>query len=140
MSRLEPGDKIEAIVGAKRHPTYHLGRAVSAEQRVYVLHSAECAASGIDLRDCQYSEALDLGIDLDVWGDCEDRPVRLLIDPEHYDLLPMSISSADSGMTADNDPALDEHRDTIAFLRENAVELGLADRKAADSSNGDDRG
>lgn len=96
MSRLEAADKIEAIVGAKRHPTDHLGRAVSAEQRVYVLHSEECAASGIDLRECQYSEALDLGIDLGIWGDHEDQPVRLLIDPEHYDLLPMPLASADS--------------------------------------------
>jgi hypothetical protein len=29
-------------------------------------------------------------------------------------------------MTADTDPALDEHRETIALLREHAVELGLA--------------
>ena len=88
MSRLEAADKIEGIVGVKRHPIDHMGRAVSAEQRVYVLHSVECAASGIDLRKCEYSEALDLGIDLDVWGDCQDTAVRLTIDEEFLDLIP----------------------------------------------------
>lgn len=88
MSRLEPAETIERAVGAKRHPTEHLGRAVSSEQRVYVLHSAECVASGIDLRACDYSLALDLGIDTANWADAEDRPVVLRIDPVWEDLLP----------------------------------------------------
>jgi hypothetical protein len=96
MSRLEAADKIEGIVGAKRHATDHLGRAVSAEQRVYVLHSAECVASGIDLRKCQYSEALDLGIDLGVWADHQDVPVKLLIDEEYGDLTPTIPGSSGS--------------------------------------------
>lgn len=83
MSRLEAADKIEGIVGAKRHPTDHLGRAVSAEQRVYVLHSAECLASGIDLRECEYSLALDRGIEHAIpwsgWRRVQDRPVRVQV-------------------------------------------------------------
>ena len=39
MSRLEPADTIEAKVGVKRHPTDHVALAVTAEGRVYILHS-----------------------------------------------------------------------------------------------------
>lgn len=88
MSRLESADKIEFIVGAKRHPTDHIGRAVSAEQRVYILHSQECKASGINLRACKYSVALDYSIDLGVWADAQDRPVVLRISEEWGDLEP----------------------------------------------------
>jgi len=75
MSDLVPADRIEAIVGAVRHPTDHIGRAVSAEETVYILHSQECRDSGVDLRECPYSLALDFGIDLGGW--VEDAPVRL---------------------------------------------------------------
>lgn len=92
MSRLESTDELEAIVGANRHATDHLGRAVSAEQRVYVLHSEECRARGIDLRTCEYSIALDHGIDLSIWQDFQDRPVTLAIDAEEGDLLPLITS------------------------------------------------
>lgn len=91
MSRLEPADTIEAKVGAKRHPTDHLGRAVSAIERVYVLHSQECVARGIDLRDCEYSIALDLGIDMGIWEAFQDVPVVVAIDPEYEDLAPVRI-------------------------------------------------
>ena len=80
MSRLEPPDKIEAIVGAPRHPNLHVARAVSAEQRVYILHSAQCAAQETDLRNCAYSIALDSGIDTATWSGWEDRPVAVRID------------------------------------------------------------
>ncbi len=92
MSRLESARTIEAKVGAPRHAAQHLGRAVSAEQRVYVLHSAECLARGIDLRSCEYSTALDQGIDLDIWADFQDQVVELAIDPENGDLLPLITS------------------------------------------------
>lgn len=77
MTRLEPADSVTAKVGADRHPTDHLARVISAEQRVYILHSTDCASSGIDLRDCEYSRALDLGIDLRIWNDFEDQTVTL---------------------------------------------------------------
>ncbi len=76
MSTLVP-DEIERIVGAERHPTRHLGRAVSLGQTVYILHSGVCKASGIDLRRCSYSRALDIGIDLVAWQGWEDRAVVL---------------------------------------------------------------
>ena len=97
MARLEPADKIEGIVGAKRHATDHLGRAVSAESRVYVLHSKQCVKRGFDLRECKYSEALDLGIDLGVWGDHQDVPVKLLIDDLHFDLTPAIPAPPEEG-------------------------------------------
>lgn len=84
MSRLEPADRIEAIVGANRDPEQHIARAVSAEQRVYILHSQACSSSGRDLRLCPYSLALDEGIDPDAWT--EDEPVVVAID--HGRLVP----------------------------------------------------
>lgn len=115
MSRLESADEIEAIVGANRHATDHLGRAVSAEQRVYVLHSDECRARGIDLRDCEYSIALDRGIDLSIWGDFEDRPVTLAIDAEEGDLLPLITSETPERAAApDQHDEVDESLDDCA--------------------------
>lgn len=95
MSRLESARSIEAKVGAKRHATEHLGRAVSATERVYILHSTSCVASGIDLRDCEYSDALDLGIDLAIWAPFQDVPVVLGIDPANNDLVPVRAVAAD---------------------------------------------
>lgn len=79
MTDLVPASDIECIVGVSRHPTVHYGRAVSSEQRVYILHSVACRDSGIDLRDCEYSLALDEGIDLTVWAAREDVPVELVV-------------------------------------------------------------
>ena len=76
MSEIVPASKIEGIVGAERHPTEHIGRAVSSEQTVYILHSRECIDSGIDLRDCPFSVALD---DYGVWGGRDDESVVLRI-------------------------------------------------------------
>lgn len=59
MTDLVPADQIEKIVGATRHKTAHIGRLVSAEDTVYILHSHECRDSGIDLRECRFSRALD---------------------------------------------------------------------------------
>jgi hypothetical protein len=86
MTQRVDSDKIEAIVGISRHPARHYARAVSAEQRVYILHSQECLDSGIDLRDCDYSRALDYyGIDPGCW--VEDQPVHVAISAEG-ELLP----------------------------------------------------
>ncbi len=73
MTNLVDPDRIEGIVGARRHETLHIGRAVSAEQTVYILHSQECKDSGIDLRSCEYSVALDRGIDPTAWVEDEAR-------------------------------------------------------------------
>lgn len=77
MADVVPADQIEEIVGVVRHPTRHLGRAVSDEERVYILHSRECRDSTPDLRHCPYSRALDLGIDPSAWP--LDTPVELSI-------------------------------------------------------------
>ena len=87
MSDLVSPDEIERIVGAERHATMHIGRAISSEQTVYILHSQQCKDSGIDLRDCDLSLALDNGIDLAQWGGYEDRPVALGI--IHDRLVPL---------------------------------------------------
>lgn len=97
MTRLESADEIEGIVGAERHATEHLGRAVSVEQRLYILHSVECVESGIDLRDCEFSLALDdYGIETGPntpWAREEGEPgVVLAIDDEVGDLLPASVA------------------------------------------------
>lgn len=72
-----PADKIEGIVGRRRHPVNHYARAASAEQTVYVLHSRECLLTTPDLRDCPHSLALGRGIDLDDW--IEDVPLRVSV-------------------------------------------------------------
>lgn len=89
MTRLESSKTIEKTVGASRHATLHLGRAVSRERRVYILHPAMCVASVADLRTCEYSIALDRGIDVDEWAGAEDRPVILRIDDDAGDLVPV---------------------------------------------------
>lgn len=71
MSDLVPTEEIELKVGATRHPALHIARAVSAEQKVYILHSRECLEGGIDLRECPFSLALDNGIESEDWvEDC----------------------------------------------------------------------
>ena len=77
MSEIVPAEDIERIVGTERHLYLHLGRAVSAEQTVYVLHSRKCLDSGIDLRECAFSVALDSGIVVAEWQGMLDRPVVL---------------------------------------------------------------
>lgn len=58
-----------------RHRTRHTAKAVSAEQRVYILHSWDCKNNVRDLRSCPYSAALDHGIDIERWAPHEDKVV-----------------------------------------------------------------
>ncbi len=88
MTRIESASTIEATVGAKRHVADHIGRAVSVEQRVYILHSGRCLAKYVDLRQCPYSRALDRGIDPKRWTGFEDQPVKLWISVQDHRLLP----------------------------------------------------
>lgn len=84
MSNLVPTEDIERIVGVDRHWSLHLARAVSAEQKVYVLHSQqcweECEDAPEDLKECPYSLALDNGIDESEWMEHEDKPVIVSIE------------------------------------------------------------
>ena len=77
MTNLVSPSSIEETVGVKRHRQAHYGRAVTSEQTVYILHSQRCLESGIDLRECRFSLALDSGIELQSWKGHEDRPVVL---------------------------------------------------------------
>lgn len=70
-----PANKIESIVGIERHPTEHYARAVSKEDRVYLLHAQECLDSTPDLTQCHFSLALDSGIDEEDWAPFMDQPV-----------------------------------------------------------------
>lgn len=79
MTNIVPNPDIERIVGEHRHAFLHIGRAVSAEQVVYILHSAECRRSTRDLRQCPYSQALDLGIHEDDWTGRQDVAAVLTI-------------------------------------------------------------
>lgn len=79
MSDMVPSEMIERIVGMLRHDTAHIARASSRERRVYILHPHTCIDSGIDLRDCEFSIAMDRGIDEDGWMGKTDRPVKLAI-------------------------------------------------------------
>jgi len=91
MSELVDRSTIEGIVGAKRSQTEHLGRAVSAEHQVYILHSRDCieavTARGSDLRACPFSTALDSGIDGEAWREYQDIVVTLTVDDG--DLVPI---------------------------------------------------
>ena len=77
MSDLVDSSSIEAIVGTSRHATAHYGRAISAEQVVFILHSQACLDARADLRTCAFSRALDRGIDPARFP--EDTPVRLAL-------------------------------------------------------------
>lgn len=80
MSYPVPAEKIEQIVGARRHPSIHLARAKSDERWVYVLHSETCLEEfGEDLTQCPYSCALDDGIELSAWAEEQDHPVAISI-------------------------------------------------------------
>lgn len=96
MSELVDPIEIEVIVGVARNHTFHLARAISADHTVYILHSQECKDSGIDLRQCVFSQALDRGIDVALWQrlHCEDRVVALAV--MGGELLPVKPSWLDT--------------------------------------------
>ena len=63
---------------------------VTAEQRVFILHSQECRDTYPDLRECPYSLALDRGIELTAWRGLEDRPFVVGISVLSQRLVPVS--------------------------------------------------
>ena len=89
MTDLVPTDRIECIVGARRHVATHIARAVSSEQRVYILHSQRCLNDGRDLRKCPFSVALDRGISMDAWRDQQDRAVVVMVSIRTLQLIPL---------------------------------------------------
>lgn len=124
MTELVPTAEIESIVGVSRHPTEHYARAVSAEEQVYILHSRECLDSGVDLRECKFSLALDLGLDLFEWHGHEDTAVAIAVSEETAQLLPvpMALTEGQEGLIdPDGAPMFDDTNNQqvahIAVLR-----------------------
>ena len=99
-SRVDPS-QIETIVGTSRHAMLHVARAVSDEQQVYILHSARCLDRGIDLLDCDYSLALDEGIDEAEWVNSMDKPVHVSIDRGR--LIPSTLCVRPRGRSWDEE-------------------------------------
>lgn len=97
MTDLVPAPDIEEIVGASRHATDHLGRAVSVQRTVYVLHSAECRqlhdVGDRDLRNCPFSIALDHGIVDEDWHGHQDQVVGLSIETGLLTPIPLLDST-----------------------------------------------
>jgi hypothetical protein len=93
MTEVVAASQIETVVGVRRHETKHYGRAVSVEEKVYILHSQECLEVREDLRRCPFSLALDRGIDVERW--VEDVPLPLaIIDGE---LVPEPVQPPEPG-------------------------------------------
>jgi hypothetical protein len=90
-----PAEDIEQLAGAQRLPMAHVGRAVSAEETVYILHSQRCKDAGGDLRECPFSLALDRGISLKRWKGFMDRPVVLGVTPALGFLVPLYTVPSD---------------------------------------------
>ncbi|TDO18154.1 hypothetical protein EV580_1337 [Mycobacterium sp. BK086] len=60
---------------------------VTADQKIYILHSRECFESGLDLRECLFSQALDNGVERDSWANHENIPVALGISDGQLEAL-----------------------------------------------------
>lgn len=78
MSQLQSASDVLAVVGVERQATVHYGKLLDGE--VWILHSQECldaAANGGDLRDCDFSKALDVGIDPRQWHEGVACPLRV---------------------------------------------------------------
>ncbi len=84
MTDLVDASEIEALVGAPRHDTLHLGRLDTARAAVFILHSAECLGTVDDLRHCRFSTALDEGVDELLWRGWKNRPVVLAVLMDGY--------------------------------------------------------
>lgn len=80
MSDLVDPSEIERIVGVKRRAFHHVARVVKAEDKIYILHSQQCLDSGIDLRDCQFSRALDAGVQPANWATAERLECPVLVE------------------------------------------------------------
>ncbi len=87
MTEVVEPDVIEKVVGVPRSERAHWAKAVSADKKVYLLHSRFCLEVTKDLRLCPYSRALDNGIDIREW--IEDVP--LLVEVHDGHLSPAAI-------------------------------------------------
>lgn len=87
--------RIEQLVGARRHPAQHRGRWDTSAGQIYILHSGYCLMAFKDLRQCPYSIALDELVrdwsEGSRWDDYPDRPVALYISPITGVLEPLAL-------------------------------------------------
>jgi hypothetical protein len=79
MTDIVPASEIEKIVGMQRCEKAHVGRKVSRERKFYILHSKQCLDREKDLRNCDFSKALDAGLPLEYWLLFADVPIILAI-------------------------------------------------------------
>lgn len=100
MTELVDPDHIEELVGARRHPTLHQG---NVGPTTFILHSEECRSSAGDLRDCEYSLALDRGIDLLLFAGYNRRPVVLTISDDQLAPVPETCTNCGKGLYYDDD-------------------------------------
>lgn len=74
--------EIETLVGIERHRARHFGRADSVRGKFFILHSDACRRAALPLADCDFSLALERGINEADWYGHEDRPVALWFDED----------------------------------------------------------
>lgn len=86
-SLLDPSEAMRKV-GAYRKWHEHLARADSHTRVVYLLHSHTCLKTKTPLTECEYSLALDLGIDETMWATSQDTAVKVKID-KHGRLIPL---------------------------------------------------
>lgn len=70
-------DEIEGIVGTYRRIYAHIGYADSETQTFYIMHSKICLETCPDLRECDYSLALDNGR---INVTAEDEPKYIMLE------------------------------------------------------------
>lgn len=74
-----PPSEIEGIVGTVRHEYHHFARAVSAEEMIYLLHSAQCRDWDASFRSCAFAQAHTAGLSRSMWAGHEDKPVQVVL-------------------------------------------------------------
>lgn len=79
MTQLVDPEKIESIVGVKRHARAHFGRMSHTDRILYILHSKLCLEDNEDLRQCKFSLALDRGLDPKKWEGFENLTIPLQV-------------------------------------------------------------
>jgi len=77
MSNLVNSKEIEEIIGAPRNRKAHFGKLITAEDKIYIMHSYECVFKNEDLRQCEFSKAMDHSTPEKLWNKFEDKTVLL---------------------------------------------------------------
>ena len=100
MSNKVDPNQIEEIVGTKRNRKAHIGKFVSEEDKVYIMHSRECVVAHEDLRQCKFSLAMDTGLPEKAWNKYADKTVLLGI---MKDFLVPLIELNEAGQVKEDD-------------------------------------